>query len=135
MSRSGYDGDCDYYDELAMGRWLGQVASATRGKRGQAFFRDLVEALEMMPEKRLIRNELRKDGEVCALGALGAKRGINLESLAPAEPEVIAQEFGVAHQLIREVVYQNDEVGFRDTPERRWERLYAWAKSNLKVQT
>lgn len=48
MSRSGYSNDGE---NIAM--WRGQVASAIRGKRGQAFLRELVEALDAMPEKRL----------------------------------------------------------------------------------
>lgn len=129
MSRHGYSEDCD--DSLALGRWRGQVLSAMRGKRGQTFFRDLVEALDAMPVKRLIRNELRKDGEVCALGALGEKRGMNLEAMDPEDYEIVGSEFGVAHQLAREVVYENDEIAYSQTPEERWARMRAWASANL----
>lgn len=68
MSRSGY---CDDYDcdPLPLGRWRGQVASAIRGKRGQAFLRELVAALDAMPEKRLIANDLEQAGNVCAIAA------------------------------------------------------------------
>lgn len=130
MSRSGYSEDCD--DQWALIRWRGQVASAIRGKRGQAFLADLIKALEAMPEKRLIARELRqRDGEVCALGALGAKRGMNLEAIDPEEYDQVASHFGVAHQLTREVVFQNDEC-CGGTPEERWQRMHAWAKRQLK---
>ena len=73
MSRSGYSDDFDDNGQLACYR--GVIASATRGKRGQKFFRDLVMALDAMPIKRLVNNELETtDGEVCALGALGKKQ-------------------------------------------------------------
>lgn len=61
MSRSGY-GDGDDFDPLAVGRWRAQVRSATRGKRGQAFLKGILEALDAMPEKRLVRSVLVNDG-------------------------------------------------------------------------
>lgn len=132
MSRSGYSEDCD--NNWDMIKWRGWVASATRGKRGQAFFRELVSALEAMPEKRLIEDELRKDGEVCTLGALGAKRGVDLESISPDDHDRLATTFDVSSKLIQEVEYENDEGGYRETPEQRWTRMHAWAKNQLKVE-
>ena len=77
MSRSGYSDECDG-SELAM--WRGVVASATRGKRGQRFFRDLAAALDAMPIKRLVSGTLETDeGEVCALGCLAKAKGVTLE--------------------------------------------------------
>lgn len=73
MSRSGYTDDGD---NVAM--WRGQVASATRGKRGQRFFRDLVAALDAMPEKRLIRDALEADGEVCAIELNTLRRDVEI---------------------------------------------------------
>jgi hypothetical protein len=130
MSRSGYSDDCD--DILAMGRWRGIVASATRGKRGQVFFRDLIAALEAMPEKKLITDELVKNGEVCALGALGKQRGINMDSIDPEDYELVAKNFDIAAPLAQEVVYENDEYYKKETPEERWTRMHRWAKSQVK---
>jgi hypothetical protein len=45
MSRSGYSDDLD---PLALGRWRGRVASAMRGKRGQAFLREMLAAMDAM---------------------------------------------------------------------------------------
>lgn len=135
MSRSGYyEDDCGDVDSiLRMGRWRAQVKSATRGRRGQLFFRELVEALEAMPEKKLIADELQTPtGEVCAIGALGVKRGVDMTALDPEEAEGVAEAFGIAHQLAREVVYVNDEDCRYSTPEERWERVHRWAKSQLK---
>lgn len=63
MSRSGYIDELDQWDLI---RYRGQVASAIRGKRGQAFLRDLLAALDAMPEKRLIAGTFeRDDGDMC----------------------------------------------------------------------
>jgi hypothetical protein len=132
MSRSGYSDDLDPRD-LAM--WRGQVASAMRGKRGQAFLRELIEALDMMPEKRLVASALRReDGEVCAIGSVGARRGINLETLDPRDHEGLASVFGIARQLVREIEFINDDGYFGEgaSPEQRWKRMRAWAIANLK---
>lgn len=130
MSRSGYVEDCD--DVLDYGRWRGRLMSAVRGKRGQAFFKDLIAALDAMPKKELIAGDLRKDGEVCALGALGAVRGVDLESLDPEDSEAVAAKFDIAIPIACEVVYHNDEVLEEATPQVRWERMRAWATRHLK---
>lgn len=64
MSRSGYNNDYgDYdYDQWAAIRWSGAVKSAMRGKRGQQFLKDILAAMDAMPEKRLVRNVLVFDG-------------------------------------------------------------------------
>lgn len=130
MSRSGYSDDLD--DNWAMIKWRGQVASAIRGKRGQAFLRELVEALDAMPEKRLIAHDLEKDGNVCAIGSVGVRRGVDMSNLDPDDPETIAATFGIAHQLVREIEFENDEVGWSDDPEHRWQRMRNWAVENLR---
>lgn len=131
MSRHGYSDDCD--DALALGRWRGQVASAIRGKRGQTLLKDLVEALDAMPEKKLIKGELKANGQVCALGALGVKRGLNLDDLDPEDSETVAEVFNVAEQLAKEIVYKNDECCF-GTDEERWEQMREWAQSKIRVR-
>lgn len=60
MSRSGYYEGGD--DWLAHGRWRAQVMSATRGKRGQKLLKDMLAALDALPEKRLITGNLVFDG-------------------------------------------------------------------------
>ena len=132
MSRSGYSDEygCDNQWDLIM--WRGAVASSIRGKRGQAFLRELIESLDAMPEKRLIAHELRQGGEVCAIGSVGARRGIDLESLDPEYPEQIAQAFGIATPLVREIEFMNDEGVWVKTPEERWTQMRAWAVQNLK---
>ena len=130
MSRSGYIDDSE--DSLADGRWRGMVASAVRGKRGQAFLRDLLAAMDAMPVKELIANDLISDGRVCAIGSLGLARGIDMSALDPDDYDTIADTFGIAHQLVQEVEYYNDERGYGDTPEARWRRMRAWVAGQIK---
>lgn len=128
MSRSGYSEDLDSLD---LGRWRGQVKSAMRGKRGQAFFRDLIAALDALPEKRLVSGNLEKDGEVCALGALGRYRGIGLGELDTYDYDSLGETFSIAHQLAQETMYENDER--TGTPEQRWGRIRDWAARQIRV--
>jgi hypothetical protein len=107
MSRSGYTDD--FGDVLSLGRWRGRVASAIRSKRGQALLRGLLAALDAMPDKRLVAHELEADGEHCALGVLGAVRGIDLSKLDPEDPDQVAAAFDIAAPLAQEIVYENDE--------------------------
>lgn len=129
MSRSGYSND---HDDLALGRWRGQVASAIRGRRGQAFLRELIEALDAMPEKRLIAHDLEHAGSVCAIGSVGVRRGVDMRGLDPEDYDSVAATFGIAHQLAQEIVYLNDEAYYGDTPEGRWRFMRSWAANNLR---
>lgn len=144
MSRHGYsdDGDCD--DNLAQGRWSARLKSATRGKRGQAFFRALVEALDEMPEKSLVANSLEtNEGAVCAFGALARHRKVDVKALDIGNTEFpdedwedhdwdkLAEAFDVAPTLAREVMYTNDEAwlgkGNENPSFARWAQVRAWA--------
>jgi hypothetical protein len=131
MSRHGYSDDCD--DELALGRWRGRVASAARGKRGQAFFRALGEALDAMPEKRLVAGELEtNDGDVCALGCLGKARGAAVGGLDTTDWDKLAALFNIAAPLAQEVMYVNDEHGRHgQTPEKRWGTVRKWVERQI----
>ena len=107
MSRSGYHDDCDGWELI---RWRGAVKAALRGARGQRLLRDLVAALDAMPDKRLAYEKLiRDDGCRCAFGVLAAHRGVDAAKLDPEDTEILAQTFDVAEALAREVVCVNDE--------------------------
>lgn len=131
MSRSGYSEDID--DQWSFIRWRGAVGSAIRGKRGQAFLREMLEALDAMPDKRLIAHELRWGGEVCAIGSVGAKRGIELEALDPEDYDAIAGVFGIAPALVQEIEYMNDD-GIWGAPERRWRFIRDWVASLIRPE-
>lgn len=84
MSRSGYtDDDCDNTLNL----YRGTVQRAIRGKRGQAFLRELAAAMDSMPVKELIANELvAPNGQVCAIGAVCQARGLDVSKLDYNDP-------------------------------------------------
>lgn len=131
MSRSGYIDDCDQWDLI---RWRGQVASALRGHRGQAFLREMLRALDALPEKRLIADELVHDGEVCAIGSVGRARGIDMTQLDPECPEQLAAAFGIARQLVQEIEFINDDEDCPCSPEQRFIKVRKWVLNEIIVR-
>ena len=129
MTRSGYSDDIDGWDLI---RWRGAVASAIRGKRGQAFFKEMLAALDKMESKRLIAEDLVKDGEVCALGAVGAARGVDMSKIDPQDHETVADTFGIPHALACEIMWINDDWR-HEPPEARYIRVRVWLESTIKV--
>lgn len=111
MSRSGYTDDND--DPLAHGRWRQAVKRALHGQRGQALLRELVQALDAMDDKRLYPGSFATpEGEFCALGVLGAKRGTKMDDLGDEDDEcrdLVGQRFGIAPAMAAEIMYMNDE--------------------------
>lgn len=128
MSRSGYSDDCSGWELI---RHRGAVASAIRGERGQRFLREMLAALDALPAPRLIAHDLEKDGEFCALGTVGARRGIEMSNIDPYDYDQVAATFGVARALVQEIEYENDE-SYVDTPEQRFKVVRAWVVRNLK---
>jgi hypothetical protein len=146
MSRAGYSDD-GIDDQWAHICWRGAVASAMRGKKGQAFLRELRDALDAMPAKRLIARDLivRKevagaDGEApqphveaCSLGVVALARGIDDSKIDPYDHDSIHAPFGIANALAREIIYENDESWPRPkTPEERWRKMRWWVEENIK---
>lgn len=132
MSRSGYS---DWVDNPQL--WRGAVDSAIRGKRGQRFFRDLVTALDALPEKVLVANELTTgDGLRCALGALARFKGATLEPDDTYDYGKLAQTFDIAGALAQETMYQNDEGAPRvlEAPASRWTRMRKWAEDQIRKE-
>lgn len=128
MSRSGY---CDDLEPLSLGRWRAQVASAIRGKRGQRLLTDLLAALDAMEVKELVANELEtSDGHVCALGAVGKKRGYDMKNIDPEDSDTVAGVFDIAPQLAREIVYLNDE-GYFKSPAERYQYMRKWVAEQI----
>lgn len=124
MSRSEYTDDLDSW---ALIRWRGAVKSAIRGARGQQFFKELLAALDAMPNKALIADELESDGNFCALGVLGNARNLDMSRIDPDDSELVAMEFNIAEALAREVVYMNDDGWWpKEEPSQRWERMRQW---------
>lgn len=134
MSRSGYSDDFGCDNQWDLIRWRGAVASAIRGKKGQAFLREMLAVLDGMESKRLIANELAEGNEVCAIGAVGKARGIDMTGLDPEDRETVAGVFGIAPAMAAEIVFENDQdLSYREeTPEARYVRMRQWAVSHLK---
>ncbi len=132
MSRSGYWDDCE--DELAIGRWRGAVASAIRGKRGQRLLKDLAEAMDEMPEKKLITQDLKNPIGYCTLGVICEKRKIaSYDSWESDDTQSLADALDIAEPLVQEIVYLNDEYTEDETPEQRWVSMRAWVDRKLKI--
>lgn len=132
MSRSGYSEDHDNWDLI---RWRGQVASATRGKRGQAMLRKTLEAFDLMKDRRLIKGELvTKEGDCCALGVALVASGVADPWALDGDNEIIAEVLEVAQCLVMEVEELNDVGPYRETDEQRWVRMRGWIKSQIKEQ-
>jgi hypothetical protein len=107
MSRSGYSDDCDGW---ALIRWRGAVKAAIKGRRGQQALRDIVAALDALPEHRLASGSLvTADGEYCTLGALGRARCLDMATIDPEDRSAVADAFGIAEALAAEIMFENDE--------------------------
>lgn len=131
MSRSGYSDEIEQWDLI---RWRGAVKSAIRGKRGQAFLKEMLAALDALPEKRLIRELLQdRDGAVCALGAVGRGRGLDMQGVDEEDHERVARFFKIPHALACEVMWINDDEWFRVTPEERFAKVREWIESQIAV--
>lgn len=134
MGRSGYSDDCD--DEGLLHLWRQAVSNAIHGARGQKFLRDLVTALDAIPDKRLIAEELEADGQVCAIGSVGKLRGIPMEKIDPYDTRQLSEQFGIARALAKEIMFENDEGAFTaETPEARWQRMRDWAMEHIIKET
>lgn len=138
MSRSGYYEDTD--DMWSHIRWRGAVASAIRGKRGQALLRDIAASMDAMPVKRLIARELELNGEVCALGTVKERCTRPVQEIDPEDYETVAAAFGVSEALVREIEYVNDECarwtqerGLKETPEERFVRVREWVAEQIEA--
>jgi len=81
-----WEGESD--NPLDWGRYEAAKRSTLRGKRGQAFLRELVAALDALPQPELSEGALgdRRTGCVCALGAVALAQGGRL----PTWPKMMA---------------------------------------------
>lgn len=130
MSRSGYNEDCDNDWQLIM--WRGAVASAIRGKRGQAFLKEMLASLDLLPDQRLISHDLEiEDGSVCAIGAVGKSRGVDMKDIDPENYSAIAGVFGISEALAREIMFMNDDYE-TETPEKRYQGMHKWIERHIR---
>jgi hypothetical protein len=81
-----------------------------RGARGQSFLKEMLAAFDALPERKLIASGLEVDGNVCALGAVGKARAMDMRKIDP-----------------------DDHEGARnETPEQRYERMRRWVDGRIR---
>lgn len=150
MIRSGYSDDEECFPNQFR-LWAANVRRSIRGKRGQAFLRELADALDAMPTKELVRGyAITADKSCCcALGCVALRRGVDVSPIVP-EPdgiddgydgdpdgdwstEWLRDELGIPDALAREIAYQNDDGGpdIDETPAERWTRMRAWVARRI----
>lgn len=132
MSRSGYVEDCgSNYIFL----YRGMVERAIRGRRSQAFLRELAKDLDAMPEKRLIKDELVSDiGECCTIGAYCKARRIDTKKVDATDADAVGALVDIPLSVAAEIEYENDEHSGNETPEERWVRMRKWVEDSLIFQ-
>jgi hypothetical protein len=128
MGRSGYSDDCSYLE-----LWRGAVERAIHGKRGQTFLREMLAALDALPAPRLIDEALHEGSEVCAIGSVGLRRGVDMSKMDPYDHDALSAVFGIATSLVMEIEWINDDgAGYStETPENRFKRVRAWVIEQL----
>lgn len=141
MSRHGLYDDID--DNWQLIKWRGQVESAIRGKTGQKFLKELVRALDALPEQKLVSETLQtQDGAVCSFGAVARLRGIDMSKFTPGpdddpadfeydQPYELSGIFNIAHQLVSEIIWENDEQCSHKSDHHRWVWMRKWADSRI----
>lgn len=136
MNRHGLCAASDIEDVLVYGRWRGAVASAIRGKYGQAFLRELLAALDAIEAQRLIGGRLENEyGEVCALAAVGRARGLNLQSVDYEDHQAVAKVFGINEKLAQEIMWVNDEYIRRNNAPamaQRYHEVRDWVLGHIR---
>lgn len=156
MSRYPEGDDYDDYWMLHMGRWQKNIRAVVKSNSGRKILQELKEALEAMPIRELIADSLvetsfiglnlQDEGQemipvqsYCAIGALAARRGINVEEFANGDPDYhemttdLAAKLGINLTLAYSIATCNDEASVRIygsyrrpkiTPAQRWQYVY-----------
>jgi hypothetical protein len=156
MSRgyNDYDGDGPEYNN-AWELYEKAIDNAKKGKRGQKLLRELADALDALPVKRLVAGRfVRADGEVCTLGALAMARGVEADKLAHLDqlahridsdgdygPELVeplrreaSEVFDVARCLAGHIMDRNDGGPDNETSEQRFSRMRFWVAEQIKSE-
>lgn len=132
MSRSGYVDDYD--GDVSIHLYRGSVERALRGRRGQAFLREMAAALDAMPVKELVADEVVRDSEhVCAMGAVALARRLDVSKIDPEDYYAVSKLLNIAPSMAREIAFENDDdFGSRtEAPAARWKRMRKWVDANL----
>lgn len=129
--RINYSEDEDYPGQFEL--WQANCVRSLRGKHGQEELRQLRIALLALPDKRLIHGLLEDDeGGVCAVGAYGKHKGLDLSTFAvDSDTDEVGIAGGMPSLVAWKVVEMNDIELDHVTPEQRYSRMLAWIESQL----
>lgn len=134
MNRSGYAESDDDVSDAYVDEWRRKVAEAIASPEGQAFLRELAGALDAIPGKWLIKDQLvDEEGDCCAIGAVCRARGIDTAGMDDDGINCTAERLGVPWPLVAEIAHAND--GYRETPEQRWYRMRRWVDRHITQGT
>jgi hypothetical protein len=149
--------DDDYYDEQFPNQaelWWANLERSLAGKNGQQALRALLEALESLPEPKLVSGRLAtEDGMVCTVGALalhrrvaaGERREHVLRDLAAKITEEgdlydgegaditasVGTKVGLSYSIAWRLAMLNDDDFSDASPERRYDLVVAWVRRAL----
>ena len=132
MSRSGYTVDCEH-----LGLYEATVKRTIRGRRGQAFLRELATELDVMPDRSLIAGDLiDADGNCCAIGVVCKSRGTPVDRVDAEDPGAVGGLVGISHSMAAEIAFRNAEDDdpwghTAESREQRWLRMRAWVSSQI----
>lgn len=137
MSRSGYtDDDWDDDSDARHNLYRANVDRAIKGRRGQKFFRELAAAMDAMPEKVLITDELiNEEGDCCTLGVVCRSRGLDVSEVDVEDPDEVGKLLRIPSMLAAEIEWWNDDDGAwksSETPQDRWVRMRRWVESHIE---
>ena len=107
--------------------------------------------MDAMPVKELIAEELIDDeGSCCTIGVVCKSRGVDVAKVDYHDSVSVGAAVGIAHQMVAEIEYLNDECGERferdatnagiwnrieETPAERWQRMRTWINGQLAKST
>lgn len=112
------------------------MSSALKGKRDQAFLIDPRDAMDAMPNKSAWwRTRLKLTGSSAPSVFSSAKRSIEMSVIDAHCRETVSGVFRIAPAMAAEVVFENDECGWNETSEQRWQRMRKWIGSHIKEVT
>jgi len=132
MNRSRYNDDVELDANYYLFR--ANVDRSIKGRRGQAFLRELAAEMDAMPERVLIEGELiDAEGNCCAIGVVCKARGLDVTKVDDHEPDEVGALVGISRQMAAEIAYMNDEEwSHSQTLEQRWTRMRKWVAEQLK---
>lgn len=111
-----------------------------RSERGQRFLRDLRDALDAMPQKRLVALKYKtSDGEYCAVGCVAEARGVDLSTVVDHTGDDAVDCFSVTlpfhlnvnGNVVAWIEAENDRTASTESPEDRWRRMRAWVEKYI----